>query len=232
MNLRARFVSYASIALTLLLAATVCGADEAPSDPASPLRPGLWAFQFRIANNFNLASFEGTAVSLKYQSTERSAWRVGVESRLDDLQSDRANTIADTLFSRDSLDRTGYDFGIDLQYLRYARPEAPVLFFFGGGPSYRTQGTTSEIESSQTGSATERRKSENSEWAIGATMLAGVEWFATSQISLHAEYGLEFMYESTHDETSYEVPDRRGTEDSDGFSLGPRAVLFGLSVYF
>jgi hypothetical protein len=74
-------------------------------------------------------------------------------------------------------------------------------------------------------------------WSVGASVVAGTEWFATKRFSLHAEYGLSarYVWEETSEtmrKASNSFDDYKNEKHSKGWELAARSVKFGLSVYF
>jgi hypothetical protein len=73
-------------------------------------------------------------------------------------------------------------------------------------------------------------------WELGVWGVAGVEWFATTAISLHAEYRMAASYGRTKNkaELFYDIGDPTVHEDGmDQWAFAESgSVLFGVSVYF
>lgn len=208
-----------SLMLVMAAGAAVAGADDGRDNS---IEPGSWSIQFRIAENFQLNSFSGSAISIKRHWSDKRAVRAGMSfgAVVSDLDSDY--TRPDTLITSTS-DSNRESVSVSTTYLIYPAPGRDVLLYLGTGPSfsyYRDKKTypLDRYEYSRT-------------WSVGLSSVIGVEWFATRSLSLLAEYTGGLSYSATSHirraETGHKIDDSRKTiEASSG------GVRFGLSAYF
>jgi len=201
-------------------AAVVTAADEAAE---GPMRPGAWAIQFGIGDNFTLNSFSGSAVSVKRHSSANAAWRAGVSFGLSDLASDRTIEDPDTTFLQE-FDSDSQSIGVELDRLHYFGAGPAVHPYFGYGPR------ASWLSQYQSDSGFDR---EVDAWSAGVGAVFGAEYRATSAIGVHAEYRASFQYTSrTQEERRLIVdPAIQRNEDS-AWTVSSGGVRFGLSAYF
>lgn len=203
------------------------------SEPKNSLRAGVWALQFRINNNFTLGGFQGGVISLKHHRSARSAFRLGLTLGFtaDDDDESFVMTRNDTVIAEGQQDRrnNGQNVRLDLQYVRYPNPGSRVNLFVGIGPLLSYFRNYYETESNTVVSYQERTS-----WGVGASGQLGVEWFATKNISLHAEYGVHVQYVwSSEEGQSVDATTRRVTSgDGRSVDFGASSLLFGLSAYF
>jgi len=214
--------------IVTLVVPTSSHSQEPQPESKPALHPGAWALQFQIDDNFNLGAFQGAIVSAKRHRSDRSAFRVGLglSVEVDDVNSTTSRM--DSVRNTETRDESSQFVRLDLQYIRYSNPKAPVKFLFGCGPLVSFSNADHEM-TREIGSI----KSESTSWTAGVSGLVGVEWFAASRISFHAEYGIELLYRWTNSssETSTANPTRSEHTMSMG-DLRARGVLFGVSGYF
>ncbi len=214
-----------------MVARSQCGGCG--SDPA--IRPGAWALQFRVADNFTLGSFEGTVVSAKYHFSGSRAIRFGIRgdvhsSNIDDKerQTHADSVIYDASQTRKYRQRS---IGLSAEYLHYSAPRERMSLFVGAGPLF-SYGWTSRYDHTPAYGDQDIRGHES---RLGASALIGLEWFASRSISLHAEYGLSLSrsWSSGEVTTTTYAPPRRSQEKTTGrqWDLEGSSVLFGLSAY-
>ena len=199
----------------------VAGAAEYDdSSRVNSLRAGSWSLDFQISYDFQLTSFEGSALSIKRHHSSRTAFRLGVGFGLEYTEEDlvQQSTGADTTFTSQESDED-FDGRLDvtLEYLNYPNAGSKVSAYWGAGPLVRLI-------------------YDNKEHALGlgAVAVMGVEWFPARAVSLHAEYGLiaAYMWSQTGWGSTPEVRVVDGTRTTEMWAFGARPVLFGLSVYF
>lgn len=114
------------------------------------------------------------------------------------------------------------NFMINADYLLYAQAANDLYIFAGGGPQFGFSQYSYDERFTKS-------------WSSGVAAVLGAEWFASRNISLHAEYTASLYYSaskmtdwdirSTTDRTYYE------TTGSD-IILHTGNIVFGLSVYF
>jgi hypothetical protein len=197
------------------------------------LRPGVWALQFRIDDNFTLSSFQGALISLKHHRSAKSAFRLGVNLNLRAFEDDGwfVTTRNDTIISEGRADHyeSTQSIQLDFQYVRYPNPNSRLNLFIGIGPLVSFGQHHRDAVS-----ASRRRETKLTTWGVGASGQLGVEWFAITRISFHAEYGFEVEYLWTEAEGHFLDGDTRTVDNSEGQSISfrQRSLLFGLSAYF
>ncbi|HLG93352.1 MAG TPA: hypothetical protein VI546_00785 [candidate division Zixibacteria bacterium] len=214
------------------------------------LKPGAWALQFQISDNFrSFSGLQGFGVSVKHHFSRTKAIRFGIGGGLStsDFDDNRRSFQADTVRQRGVAVGEGDGESVDLaaQYVFYTSPDAEVNFFFGTGPLVRFAHNQSlNLDNASYGSTYSVRNYTRDEtrWNIGASSIFGAEWFAIKSISLHAEYGVSLEYQSSnYSSTGTDtVTDISGTRvysyesESSGSSIrfNLATVKFGLSVYF
>jgi opacity protein-like surface antigen len=215
------------------------------------LKDGSWAFQFQIADNFTLGAFQGTIISAKRHYSENSAIRLGTSLSFTTSDDDGTGTSlqADTIFDMSTRNGSGNGQSVQVmaQYLYYPNPLGLVNIFFGAGPQIQFSRSHTDVNQVRSVSgnfmATDNATRDTKSWAIGANALAGVEWFVTRSLSVHAEYGLLVQYvsakETSSSESRIESPSNppflrssSGELSRKGWQFSGTSVKFGLSVYF
>lgn len=218
--------------LAALVALALPSASRADGRPNS-LRQGAWALQFGIADNFRLTSYEGGFFSVKRHFSDRSALRAMVDGGFSTSDSGSGST-SSTYHSEAEYDQ--WDIGLNVIYQRYLNPGADVAVYFGVGPSVSYESSTRKNTSVRVGTdSTAVTTSDQNTSRVGGMFVFGAEFFATSSISLHAEYNGSLRYsssESTSETKYYNNTRRKSGNDSDGWTAGAGSVRFGLSAYF
>lgn len=211
------------IVLALPSLSSAASADSTHSGRANSLRGGVWALQFAITDFVSLDEFDG-GVSLKRHFSDRSALRLGVDGGAGSSSSESE------LYYEQEADNDSYRVRVSAIYQRYINPTAEANFYWGVGAIVGYQSSSREAVADSSS-----RYNEASTTDVGAQAIAGIEWFATRVISLHAEYSGAVFYskrEATDEQrrTGYQTITYK--EESDGWSTGLGGVRFGLSVYF
>ncbi len=228
----------ALLLVSLLIAATTYAENASTTGglQKNSLVKGAWALQFEISGNFDLQSFQGSTISLKKHTSDGSAWRIGLDLRIN--LDDRERTS-----ERDGEVLSQYDYGTNaesisliLQRVFYPSPMASVNLFWGFGPKagFSHYNYTREVEA-----IINKSGDEVFQWSVGFSGVIGIEWFPMKSISLLAEYGSVLQYEWTESKRKTLIT-RPGegtvlSVDKDkvkAFSLTSSSVKFGLSVYF
>jgi len=210
--------------LILLFTITLPLSSSAQDDSA--LQPGAWALQFQVTENFTLSDLQGSVVSVKYHSSAKSAWRAGVSMDFDSMNDTRRNTDAGVPDPDLTTEFTRTAAELALQYVRYANPDARVMFLFGGGPFF---GFEDRARDSDSGGGSMNHE-EFDRWSVGISGIVGVEWLVASRIGIHAEYGLAYRYFDQRSKVANEA--REQVVEGDGHDFGGRPVLLGVSAYF
>ena len=190
---------------------------------------GKFALQFQISEDFTLTNFQGTTFSGKYHFGHRSAVRAGLSVNLNNSDAETNQTFLDTTLTVSS-DANQNIFGMTVrtQYIHYIPGMYNIMFFFGGGPFVGFNNGTNEVNYSNYDPT--YRKQTFDDFFAGMDLLVGVEWMFTKNLSLSAEYGIRFSYNS----------ETRKLEDDDSiiestikrYNIDNGDVNFGISVYF
>lgn len=175
------------------------------------------ALQFQIASNFQLASFQGSLLSYKHHMSSTTAIRGGASLHLQ--LGDRNLAPED----QKSPTQGRYRLGLQGQYLTYLGSESKIEPYYGVGPrlSYFRDSREEPSGSSQT----------QTEFRMGITGVAGVEWFVWSNVSFLAEYTTTFEY-VTQGQTRVPAAGAEINESRTYWYLRGGGVRFGISAYF
>lgn len=200
---------------------------------------GKKAFQFGITNNFNLKDFQGGTVSFKKHYSNSKAWRLGLDLDFGFHTDEGFSSTNDTVRSiRDNSDNS-QNINLRIQRLFYQNRTSRVKPFLGIGPMFGFRHSIGTItDESPIYENIRESTSTTYSWSLGITGLAGIEWFASPNISLLAEYStdLAYKYRKHKLETKYIRPDNGRTSTGEttykDLNFDPVYVRFGLSVYF
>jgi hypothetical protein len=234
-------------ALFVFLATAPAWAQDETYLPASDAhRAGRWSLQFEVLDNFRLGPFEGAAISATRNSSESSAWRLGLSY----FGSFGASSIARAV-STDSgmaVGLPGSQFdnnraSVDVSLLRLKRVNAGnrIGVFFGFGPTASWFRDHAEERVDPSAGFVQSQNSLNRTAFFGLSGLLGTEVFVARAVSLHAQYGTEIGYRSqkqtqqirTVDSSSGTriLTEREQTFRSHGWLFQPGSVRLGVSVY-
>ncbi len=220
------------IGLSVVLASSVCA--DAKTDPA-----GAWAMQFQINDNFSLGAFQGSTLSLKKHKSSGFAWRLGLDISLEFNDDESQDFREDSLQTKTESSVNIQDIQLRIQALFYPNSFAGIKFFYGFGPLIgfaHGRNNTDQLRISY-----ERLLSNEAsfnKWEIGASGVFGVEWFASGNISLIAEYSTMayYRYHKSTNETISTYPDNISRSNRERIDkdliFEADEVRFGLSVYF
>jgi len=197
------------------------------------LLKGSWALQFQINDNFTLSSFQGSTISAKRHFSNKRAIRFGMS--LSSAVTDQDQSSSQTAGS-DHAESDAQRITINTQYALYPSPDKNVNLFFGSGPVVslsRSNTTTRSLR----GSFSTANRTRDTGWSAGLSGVLGVEWFATRNISLSAEYTSSLVYSSSNIKAiSEQIASNRITFETErhtkAFQFGSGGVNFGLSIYF
>ncbi|MBI2427530.1 MAG: hypothetical protein HYV29_01790 [Ignavibacteriales bacterium] len=220
--------------------------NEEQQSAKLPVKPDAWGMQFRIGPNLSLGSFNGMMVSLKKHISETSALRIGigVEFYDRDMTEDLMDYRADSLIAKRWYDNTNNSTFITVvsQYVWMFPSGNSVDFFIACGPTigyevYDNDDKAREETIPNTETSIDY-STEYTSWLYGMTNSIGVEWFASKDLSLHAEYEASLVYTTVERKT--EVLNTINNPDSKSFQklhqhawrLENNLVKFGLTVYF
>ncbi|MDM7915438.1 MAG: hypothetical protein ACE15D_10105 [Candidatus Eisenbacteria bacterium] len=235
-----RLIALIAAFATLLAAGSAAGQTVPADNARTALAAGAQAMQFQVAPDFQLQSFQGSLLSYKRHLSPSRAIRLGIGLALSDRDRNSSEEIseADTLreVRKDDLEENLFGLHLIAQYLHYASPTPRTALFLGAGPTFEYSRSHQKTAWTNIGyPASEDGISKSFE--VGLTLLAGVEWFATRELSLHAEYGLTAGYQWGKSESTKEIqyaPPRTSVEhgESHAWTLDDSGVLFGVSLYF
>jgi len=200
----------------------------------------MWALQFQISQNFTLTSFQGSAISLKRQFSPNMAIRIGASMSISSStsESELTNMPDSFMYYTQSGFGNSQSVLITAQYLRYPDPIAGVNLFFGAGPlvSFGRTKDFRELITMVANAPISRVNvvDEVTSWSTGLSMVAGLEWFATTWISISAEYGssLEYNWRKSTRRQELFSPSSDSESKSSLFGFRPTSVRFGVSAYF
>jgi hypothetical protein len=190
---------------------------------------GKFALQFQISDNFQLSNFQGTTFSGKYHFSRRDAIRLGFSVNLDNSDLENNQTLLDTSLTV-STDANQNVFGMTIrtQYVHYFPPMYDITFFLGGGPFVRFNNGTNEVN--YLNNDPTFRKETRDDFYMGLDLLVGVEWMFIENMSLSAEYGIRFSYNSY----TRKLEDNHSINETSAkrYNIDNGDVNFGISVYF
>jgi len=236
-------MNHAQTAILLLVLALPLQSAAQPSDN-NPLTEQSRALQFQISSNFTLSSFQGATLSYKHHLAPSQALRIGFDLSLNDASSDWTqnafNNDTLTISDNSKRDQANYTIRLNTQAIWYSESSLGISFFYGTGPflsfsrlTQKEERVLSPVSFPQSKSTSEGSATT---WSLGLTGLAGVEWFVSQSISLHAEYGVSLGYSWIRNESKTDLStqgSRSATEGSaNSWQLSGNGVRFGLSVYF
>jgi hypothetical protein len=233
--------------LALFIPAAAYADTPPPGDDArkNSLVPGAWAIQFQIEDDIGVKAFNGMSISLKRHVSSQSAFRLGATLWVNssDGEDTGSSVQADTVVATTHRENDSNSQGIriDLLYMRYPATASRVSWFWGAGPLVRY--SRSEQESKSTYTATSGTQSSTSEqesdaWGVGGMGTMGGEWFATKEVSFHAEYFalLEYSSNDTHYTDTLSSggaqQTRTGGGSGDTWRFDGVNVILGISIYF
>jgi len=201
------------------------------------------ALQLGVRGLFEFSSFSGGLISYKYHTSDKTAYRIGISVRGNNLNhvEDEEYFRSDTSSLDHERNRDLISLGITAEYLHYFNPADDLKMFLGVGPRLAVNIGESDTERVTVGGSgiSYTQDSENIRYQIGLTLNYGLEWFFRYNMSLHAEYGFDIYYLYDKDESTR----IRVIEDQDdyvdnfsrtqkGIIFGDTNVLIGLSLYF
>jgi opacity protein-like surface antigen len=200
----------------LFLCPAILLAQDSTAVRPNSLQDGKWSLLFGESGLLNFTTF-ATDVSLKQMISASSAWRYGFS-----LATSGTSGFASASRSQ--------SFALLAQSIHYASTTDELLFYYGFGP----QVSYSNSQSSYTSSSDNWSASTTLSISVGATGLAGVEWFATKSISASLEYRMAFTYSRTHDYSEENPPYIAENYSLWGntWSVSDRGILFGVNLYF
>ncbi len=225
-----------TIILCSFFANTIYGKNQ---NLPNSIHKGAQALQFQIDKDFTLASFQGSIISYKWHISDKGALRVGISLSAEKDDNSRTALLSDSVTSKGDSHENSYSIGTATQYIFYPGPEKGIQLYYGIGPiANYTYGKSKQkqIHISGPDERVTTTTSKRISWSVGASLIAGLEWFVKKDISVHAEYGISLEYEkykeTFHEKYSDSSDEREITNSSKRYLLNPMKVKFGLSVYF
>ncbi len=222
--------------LTLLfLFSFTCARAQKSDSTQNPLRAGRHALEFQISDKFNLKSFTGSAISYKWQVTQKRAHRIGVS--LNQAFDDENHSVKNAPDSNSF--RINSSVAIYYSWMNYVNPKSEIKFYYGYGPGINFGYSQNRVKNKAIPRASVMpTKGINKSFQIGISgqVYAGVEWFFQHSMSLHAEYtgSLVFNFNQqkriikNHQMGSVTIQKTTAKD----IRFGGNGVRFGLSVYF
>lgn len=224
------------IILCSFFANTIYGENQ---NLSNSIHKGAQALQFQINKDFTLSSFQGSIISYKWHTSDKGALRVGISISAKKDNDSRTALLSDSVTSKGDSQENSYSVGTATQYIFYPGPEKGIQLYYGIGPIANYNYRKSKYKQIHISGPDERVISTTSKrisWSVGASLIAGLEWFVKKNISIHTEYGISLKYEkykeTSHKKCSDSSDEREITNSSKRYLLDPMKVKFGLSVYF
>lgn len=236
--------SYLAAVLFALLPAAAPAADSlAVAVRPHSLLPGNRALVFEIGEFLKLEAFNRMGIAVKLQHSRTRATRISLTAR--HSHTDMLHTYeldppddhrTDQLYTVSALDA-------DVLRLHYREAAGSIHPFWGWGPvmkADRRKLDQDRLDSAEEGEDRSTYDAVDVSLGGGLKTVLGAEWFATREISLHAEYGLTLVYtrawtrDTAYSRTATNGLVQTGDDLNTRNSLDLRAlpVTFGLSVYF
>jgi len=227
-------------AMTMLTAGTnLYSQTEASqtSEVKNSFFKGSKSLQFRITDNFNLASFQGGTLSLKRHKSDKKALRFGLS--LSGSVGDQNESSTNQTLKIES-DQNGQFIAMNAHYLTYPSPDRAVNLFWGFGPTVSYSRSSVTMRGTDSNGFDSLRKTKNTSWSAGTSGVVGVEWFASRRIGVLAEYASSLNYASSSQKDTTEIRTASGVNvnsvetkrNTKGLGFSAESVRFGLSVYF
>lgn len=233
-----------SLAVMLLMSIVVgtVGAENARAHEFAEkaLRPGSWSLQFGIVRDFQLGSFDGMLLSCKKHFSSKRAMRIGISigASLRDTDSDEHALRYFDEHRAEGEDQYSMSASVTGLYLLYPSGRNRANLYLGVGPTlnYSREKSEQEATGNHLGCCDEQ-------WSYGYSIGAGgrgvlgIEWLASENIGIQAEYAVSLMYTYASSETSRfrdRYVDETFTSESisRSLNLSSNHVRFGMSVYF
>jgi hypothetical protein len=214
-----------TIVTLICFAAPAFAAKGSETVRVNSLRAGSWSLQFRIADDFQLSSFQGATISTKRHFSEGRALRVGISlnGSVTDMEYRTINVAADSAIFESRTDENQQYVRLDAQYLFYPSPDEKLTVFIGTGPLF-------ELSRSEVSGQGQWRL--HKIWRFGMSAVMGVEWFATKKISFLTEYSSAVTYDIQKSESTYNYNKYKNEDERQSLSFSYNSVKFGLSAYF
>lgn len=181
-----------------------------------------YGLQFAVSDNFNLTNFQGSSISGKYFFNKNHGVRLNLSLKgsAQDNEYFRADTLAGNRNDNNLL------LQISVHYLWSVLKEEETVLYFLGGPLAAFNFNEVKVEDkSNYNSSSQKNQNIN----FGAVLGVGAEYFFIKNMSLNAEYNVNFIYSYNRTERNVQSKDVTTTNS---FLIQPVNVVLGLSVYF
>lgn len=175
------------------------------------------ALQFAVGSNFSVHSLDGLMFALKYNFTDKSAIRFGVE-----FVGSSNNEIQTTPYGTISSPNNSENISVNSSFLFNLKPETNFIIYYGMGPLFSFAHTLEGIYHI------------TNSWSAGLQFNIGAEWFAYKNLSFFAEYLAFGTYGKTR---KYEIECFGGhcgnvEINTNDFVFNGKTARLGLSVNF
>jgi len=243
--------------VSVSLGHNVLAAETEPT-PGPAALDGRYGLVFGFDGD-RLSPFDGAMFALRKQVGQRTGLRLGLSLGFTDLDRDQEAFSETETISPDSTENVvndrntigeedSLDLEVDLLLIRHAKSTHRLRFFYGAGPmvSTRQSSTNDRIQGWEDGQVIEEtRETTSTTWRYGLRLVAGVEYFFTDAISVHAEYRAGVLYrdqESTSETIREILTEDEGTSDqrrrsfssysTQGWEVSDHMARFGVSLFF
>jgi len=219
--------------------AAIIAMPSAVSARENSLKKEKWALQFEVDRDFDLNAFQGSTITVKRHSSDKSAYRLSLTTHLD-FKDESTDFPINGQPAPGHNDFTDVKFEVAVKKISYTNPQGNINFFWGIGPVYGYQYFLIDQDNITSDRLFQiKYKREEHTWSLGLNGILGVEWFATKSISFLAEYATTAGYTERNSKSvrkfvsngivTYDI---ETTADLSELSFSSSQVKFGLSVYF
>lgn len=207
--------------------------------------PHGFGLEFGLSGLFNFTNYSGNnLIAGKYQMDNNSAIRLGFSGAFNTTSGTQTytnNFVSSTGTSNFTKQVTNSSssmtIGINADYQYYINPSDIIKAYVGIGPTFSI-GYNNKVYSDVFFDNLETSNYTNSSysWSIGARVCLGVEWFATKNLSLFAEYGLVASYTQNFGNSTIVDLDTSNSTGvvsvGNGITINPLNIQLGIAAYF
>jgi len=200
------------------------------------------SIQFRTSNLLSLSSFKGSFVSYKYQPKDDYAYRFGISlNGRNTVENENIDSYqySDSSFLDQKRNSNYALIEVVAEYLKYFNLKEELKMFFGFGPRIYFSINNSDTDKVQSENYNYYKERKDNYYQFGLSFSYGLEWFFRENMSLHAEYGINFSYIYNESKIWRIYPDdsdsdrfSKTSEVNKGFEINDTSALLGLSLYF
>lgn len=202
------------------------------STKTTSLQKGKFALQFQITENFKLSDFQGALISAKYHFSPKSAIRFGVGLGADFTETDQLQKFVPNGDDSDDPFFWKKELMINtvFQFIYYLNAIKNPCFFIAIGPkfNYSRSKEMHGVKPPKERLPDIRTSSKTYGLGFGAVLNLGTELFIRKNVSLQAEYGVQYVYEYRKHTTL--VPSSNNYT-YERHTFHPSKVKFGISLY-